>query len=136
METTTVNEAVVLIVEDDGPIVMLLQEVISDLGYRVLIAHGADEALTHLNMIQPSLITLDLGLPGVGGDVLIRMIRERSTTRETPIIIISAELHIDLEIRELAQAVIQKPFTINQLIETIVSLVPKPSSQNGGEDTK
>ena len=119
---------VVLVVEDDPRVRELLVDVLSDEGYDVIAAANGDEALTSITTIWPQLITLDLDLPGVSGAMILQTLRGRDETRALPVVIVSAKQPIPSDVRNLAQAVITKPFELEDLIATIKAFVVPPQT--------
>lgn len=119
---------VVLVVEDDPRVRELLVDVLSDEGYDVIAAANGDEALTSITTIWPQLITLDLDLPGVSGAMILQTLRGRDETRALPVVIVSAKQPIPSDVRNLAQAVIPKPFELEDLIATIKAFVVPPQT--------
>jgi len=117
---------VILVVEDDPRVRELLVEVLSDEGYDVIPAANGDEALKSITTVWPQLITLDLDLPGISGAGILQALRERDETRALPVVIISAKQPIPSDVRDLAHAVISKPFVLEDLITTIRALVAPP----------
>jgi DNA-binding response OmpR family regulator len=109
----------ILVVEDDPLIGDLLCDVLEEHSYRCVTVSSADSALTALETLRPALITLDLGLPGVSGRTLLLLLRANAQTRDIPVIIISAERVIEHHLRAASQAVLAKPFDIDQLVVTI-----------------
>lgn len=67
----------VLVVDDDPDVRDLLDDYLSELGYEVLSADRAATARELLDRQAPSLVLLDVGLPGEDGLSLARHIRER-----------------------------------------------------------
>jgi two-component system phosphate regulon response regulator PhoB len=130
------TRAVVLVVEDDPRVRELLIEVLADEGYDVIPAANGEEALTTITTVWPSLITLDLDLPGVSGTMILQALREQHDTRELPVVIVSAKSHIPADVRELAQAVVSKPFELDDLIAIIRSFVPPPKRGNDTEEAQ
>jgi two-component system, OmpR family, phosphate regulon response regulator PhoB len=130
------TRAVVLVVEDDPRVRELLTEVLSDEGYDVIPAANGEEALTTVTTVWPSLITLDLDLPGISGATILQALREQHETRELPVVIVSAKSHIAANVRELAQAVVSKPFELDDLIAIIRSFVPPPKSGTDSAETE
>ena len=117
---------IILVVEDDPRVCELLQDVLSDEGYTVIAATNGEEALATMATVQPRLITLDLDLPGISGELVLKELRQRDDTRELPIIIISAKHPIPTLVHTLAQAVVPKPFDIDTLISIIRNLIAPP----------
>jgi DNA-binding response OmpR family regulator len=69
------THVVILVVEDDPRVRELLTDVLSDEGYEVIAAANGDEALTTITTVWPALITLDLDLPGISGDLILQALR-------------------------------------------------------------
>ena len=81
------NKYKILVVEDDGNIVSILQTVLEMSGYQVLTADRCGQGLLVFASHMPDLVLLDLGLPDLDGEMFIRRVREDSTV---PIIVLSA----------------------------------------------
>jgi signal transduction histidine kinase/CheY-like chemotaxis protein len=84
--------SVVLYIEDNPSNVELVEQILADrVDIRLLTAgrgrQGFDMALRH----QPDLILLDLHLPDVSGDEVLRLIRRDATIGATPVVIITAD---------------------------------------------
>jgi DNA-binding response OmpR family regulator len=122
---------VILVVEDDPHVRELLAEVLSDEGYDVITAANGDEALTTITTVWPQLITLDLDLPGLSGALILQAMRQRDNTDTLPVVIVSAKHPIPAEVRNMAQAVIPKPFELEELLTIIKSFVPPPQRGTG-----
>ena len=103
-------------IDDDEYIGSLLEECLTAEGYRVIRAWSGTEALLLLEKQQPSLILLDLMLPGLSGEELLPRIKN------TPVIVISAKAGIDEKIDLLlggAVDYITKPFEMRELLARI-----------------
>jgi DNA-binding response OmpR family regulator len=124
------THVVILVIEDDPLVRELLQNVLTEEGYQAIAATTGAEALTAMTTVMPHLITLDLDLPGITGDVILKELRQRDDTRDLPIVIISAKHPIPAEVRKLAQAVLPKPFDLDKLIATIEKLIPPPAQEH------
>ena len=75
----------ILIIDDDISIGNLEEEVLERAGYATLRAYSGTEALLLLKSVHPSLILLDLMLPGLSGEELLPLIKN------VPIIVVSAK---------------------------------------------
>ena len=118
------NQLLVLVIEDDPLVCILLQDILHEEGYQVLLAENGEQAMVILTTARPDLVTLDLNLPGISGDVVLKELRKQDTTKELPVIVVTALETIPREVQELAQAVVQKPFEINTLLSTIHRFLP------------
>jgi|SRR3954462_6142591 DNA-binding response OmpR family regulator len=121
------THVIILVVEDDPRVCELLHEVLTDEGYEVIAAPTGEDALATMTTVRPNLMTLDLDLPGISGETVLKELRQRDDARELPIVIISAKHPIPTEVRTLAQAVVPKPFGLDELIATIQNLIAPPS---------
>ena len=114
----------ILVVEDDEHIGDLIEVVLKKEGYDVSRAYSGSEALLILDKIKPSLILLDLMLPGVTGEEVLKSIVG------IPVIVVSAKMSIDDKVNLLsigANDYITKPFDIKELIARVeVQLRKKP----------
>ncbi|HMQ31472.1 MAG TPA: response regulator [Chloroflexaceae bacterium] len=119
----------ILVVEDDPTIAALLCDILEEHGYSCTTAGDAGEALDALDRVRPALITLDLGLPGGGGGRVLRRIRERVELVGLPVVIISAERVIPPELARASQAVLTKPFDVEQLLVTIARVRAHPDAE-------
>ena len=109
------NKACVLVVEDDPRILRLEQMVLEKEGYTVLTAGSGEEALDTLTEISPSLIVLDIGLPGIDGFTTCYRIREFS---QVSIIMVTSRDFNEDKVKGLeigADDYITKPFSPNEL---------------------
>jgi DNA-binding response OmpR family regulator len=123
------QHSIILVVEDDPRVCELLQDVLTDEGYTVIAATNGEEALATMATVRPNLITLDLDLPGISGELVLKELRQRNDTHEVPIVIISAKHSIPAEVRKLAQAVVPKPFDIDALITIIRKFISPPLAE-------
>lgn len=80
----------VLIVDDIEMNVTLLGKMIEKMGYEPMLATNAEQAIALVNEELPSIILLDIVMPGVDGYQLCEMFKEYPITREIPVIFISA----------------------------------------------
>jgi DNA-binding response OmpR family regulator len=114
----------VLIIEDDPDIAENLQYNLEREGLGAIIAATGEQGLVEaLNeRTRPSLIILDLMLPGIGGIELCRRFRREPLTRRTPIIILTAKTSESDRVSGLdigADDYITKPFSVRELLARV-----------------
>jgi CheY-like chemotaxis protein len=80
----------ILVVDDNATNLKLASEVLELEGFEVLRAGDADEALALLRRDLPSLILMDIALPGMDGLELTRCLRADPALRSVPIVALSA----------------------------------------------
>lgn len=113
------NTEKILIIEDDNDINNLVAKALKSYGYECMQAFSGTEGLLHFKMDKFSLVIMDLMLPGMNGEELIREIRNMSLT---PVIVMSAKDGLDskLELLEAgAEDYITKPFEIDELVARV-----------------
>lgn len=114
-----INNSKILIVEDDTYINSLLFEILNDVNYKVTQSYSGTEAKLWLEKESFDLILLDLMLPGLSGEEIVALIREKYTM---PIIIISANLNVITKVELLqlgADDYIEKPFELEEVLARI-----------------
>ncbi len=130
---TPVEHVIILVVEDDPLIRTLLTDVLTDEGYTVVAAETGEQALSAITTVWPHLITLDLDLPGISGELILDQLRRRDETRELPVVVVTATEPIPASVRRLAQAIVPKPFDVDKLLTVIRKLVPPPERASDEE---
>ncbi len=109
----------ILVVDDQSSVRQLLQEYLTEQGFRVITAEDGQRALYAARHDQPDLILLDIMMPKMDGYQFLRQYRQE---RQTPIIIITAReeetdavLGLDLG----ADDYVIKPFRMRELMARI-----------------
>jgi len=109
----------VLVVDDDQDILDFLDAVLTFEGYQVLTAvDGA--ALRLARQARPSLILLDMQMPGMDGGEISRRLRADPATADIPIIVMSAMDRLATTVRQLpVNDHLAKPFALRALIDAV-----------------
>lgn len=113
----------ILIVEDEVKIVGILKDYLTKAGYRVDCLDRGDLVLSHLKQNPPSLILLDIMLPGLDGMDVCREVRKFS---DVPIIMITARVEevdrlVGLELG--ADDYICKPFSPREVVARVKAVL-------------
>jgi len=110
--------ATVLIVDDNPINVELLAHVVESCGHAVLTAMDGLRGQEVARKLQPSLILLDLQMPGLDGLTVVRALKRDERTRDIPVVAVTSySLSNDRE-RALAAGFddyITKPVAVDQL---------------------
>jgi signal transduction histidine kinase/DNA-binding response OmpR family regulator/HAMP domain-containing protein len=85
-----------LLVEDNGPAIIQLTDILHAEGYRVCVAHNGKEALALLGEKPPEAVILDLMMPEIDGFHVLRSIRDVERTAHLPVLILTAK-HVTKE---------------------------------------
>ena len=115
---TDAARADILIVDDELAITELIAELLDDEGYSVRVVHDGASALLEIIRQLPQLIILDIGLPVMTGEELLRLIRERGFT-SVPVIVMSAGIHLNQYLAQGATDILAKPFDLDTLLERV-----------------
>ena len=113
----------VLIVEDDRNIADLLRLYLEKEGYKVVIALDGLKGVEEFRACQPSLVLLDVMLPGMDGWGVCRTIRAES---KTPIIMLTAKSETEDKVQGLKQGAddyITKPFEMKEVLARIEAVL-------------
>jgi two-component system phosphate regulon response regulator PhoB len=108
----------VLVVEDEDALATLLKYNLDKEGHEVCVASDGEEALVMIDERQPDLVVLDWMLPKVSGIEVCRRLRQKSDTRNLPIVMLTARGEESDRVRGLdtgADDYIVKPFSMSEL---------------------
>jgi DNA-binding response OmpR family regulator len=116
------EKPVILVVDDDVPILTLMEKLLSQFGFEAVTAYNGATALEAARVRAPRLILLDKNIPGTAPRELIKRLRAEDALEEVPIVIVSGEAVDHDEIARLgANGAVQKPFDVLKLVERIRS---------------
>jgi two-component system phosphate regulon response regulator PhoB len=126
----------VLIVEDEAPLVTLLRYNLEQEGFDVAEAVDGEEALLRIAEAKPDAVLLDWMLPNVSGIEVCRQLRRAPSTRTVPIIMLTARGEETDRVRGLnsgADDYVVKPFSPSELIARLRAVIRR-AQPNAGED--
>ncbi|NDP22643.1 MAG: response regulator [Paludibacter sp.] len=110
----------ILIYDDDEEILLLCKAILSKYDFEVETLSRCENILNDVEAIQPHLILMDLWIPEIGGEKAIEILKQDESAKQTPVLLFSANADIKEICKKVnADGYIEKPFTINTLIETV-----------------
>ena len=116
----------ILIIDDEKEFLNLLKDALDARGYFTEIAESAIEGGLLLYTKTPSLIVMDLKMPGIDGFQACEAIKRNPNTKNIPIIVVSA-LSDEASIKKAFKAAVDKyfvkPLVIEDLIKAIETLI-------------
>ncbi|OQB24747.1 MAG: Sensory transduction protein regX3 [Firmicutes bacterium ADurb.Bin182] len=118
----------VLIVDDEKKIAEVMRSYFENAGYDVEIAHSGTEAINAFEHRTPSLIVLDLMMPGMSGEEVCKTIRKRSCV---PIIMLTAKSEEESVLQGFgigADDYVPKPFSPRQLLARADAVLRRASA--------
>ncbi len=116
----------VLVVEDEAPLVTLLRYNLEREGFAVSEAADGEEALLSIAERKPDAVLLDWMLPVVSGLEVCRRIRRAASTRVLPVIMLTARTDEADRVRGLdsgADDYIVKPFSTSELVARLRAVI-------------
>lgn len=115
----------VLVIDDEAGYLNSLKRLFLQQGYRVSTARDGFAAGVNLLSEKPTLVTLDLQMPGLDGFEVLNYIRQRPDLADVKVVVISGLSDAELHKAKLAgaDAVLAKPFENHVLIELVKQLI-------------
>ena len=126
----------VLVIEDEEDILKLIAFTLRREGFSVIEADTGEDGLEKAAREKPAAILLDLMLPGIDGLEVLRTVRAREGTRDTPVIIVSAkgeEVDVVTGLELGADDYVAKPFRPRELTARLRAVLRSRRPQNGPE---
>ncbi len=125
----------ILVVEDDPHILLGLEEVLKSEGFDLAVCNRGDLAIAAVHKEQPSLIVLDVMLPGLSGYDICRQLRAKKSA--TLILMLTAkgqeiEKVVGLDLG--ADDYVTKPFGVRELLARIHALLRRSQSPGATGD--
>ena len=115
----------ILIIEDDESVRSELKELLSNAGYEVLALEDYTNMLEDILMIRPDLVLLDINIPYMNGEVLLKTLRKES---DIPVIMVTSkntEIDEVLSISYGADDYITKPYNPTILLLRIGAVLKR-----------
>lgn len=127
----------ILVVDDEAPIREMLRFALTRADFQVAEASGAEEVRLKIADARPDLILMDWMMPGTSGIELTRELKSQATTRDIPIIMVTARVEEEDKIRGLnigCDDYVSKPFSHPELVARINAVLRRATP--GGEDER
>ena len=129
--TLTPSGERVLVVDDEPDIVALVAYHLAKAGYRVATASSGTDALESARRERPSLIVLDLMLPGMSGYEVLEQLRANDATRDVAVLMLTARREESDRIQGLslgADDYLTKPFSPQELVLRVGAILRRLSA--------
>jgi DNA-binding response OmpR family regulator len=117
----------VLVIEDDPDVRGLLSERLHAAGYPVIGVATGEEGVAQARQQTPSLVILDLLLPGIDGWEALRQIRGNARNAQVPVVVVSI---VDPNAPPATvEGYIVKPFRSSQIVDKVAELIGPPERE-------
>ena len=127
----------ILVVEDEVSIRDMLRFALERAACRSVLAGTAQEARLRIAEARPDLILLDWMMPGLSGVEYAKELKSGATTKDIPIIMVTARAEEEDKVRGLnvgADDYVSKPFSFPELIARIQAVLRR--TMPGGEEER
>lgn len=128
----------VLVVDDEDNIIELIRLGLRYEGFQVETASNGEQGIALAQRVNPDLVILDVMMPGIDGIEVCRRLRNNPTTRDVPILMLTAKDEVSDRILGLqtgADDYLTKPFDFYELLERIKAILRRQNrarSTSGG----
>lgn len=109
----------ILVVDDDLDFLVLMKFILKNNHYEVRLISNWQEIKTTVKSFQPHLIILDIFLGARDGRKICKELKEDRETKKIPVILYSSSKSNEIHSACNAQAFVEKPFEILELLKTI-----------------
>jgi DNA-binding response OmpR family regulator len=112
----------ILLVDDNTTNLQVLHEILGGRGYKLLVAKNGETALSIAHKAKPSLILLDIMMPGIDGYEVCRRLKADPETQDIPVIFLSALDDTKDKVKGLdlgAVDYVSKPFQAEEVIALV-----------------
>lgn len=120
----------VLVVDDEDNIIELIRLGLRYEGFQVETASDGEQGISLAQRINPDLVILDVMMPKIDGIEVLRRLRANPTTRDIPILMLTAKDEVGDRILGLqtgADDYLTKPFDFYELLERIKAILRRQS---------
>nr|WP_288812420.1 response regulator [uncultured Sphingobacterium sp.] len=114
----------IMICDDDKGILEMLELFLELEGFHVICEINSTNLITQLNTHKPDLLLLDLWMPLLSGDQVLKIIRGTAEIEHLPVIVLSASVDGNVIAKELgANGFIAKPFDLDDITSGITTIL-------------
>ena len=111
-----------LVIDDNRNTADALQQMLEVLGVTARVAYGSSPALALLRSFTPSLVMLDINMPGLDGTEILAYLKREPRLTRVPVIVVTSDDQPETRRKVVsagALAMIIKPATIDALEEAL-----------------
>ncbi len=119
------RQKTILIADDDKDISDSMTAILDHTGYEVITVSDGTSVMQAVKAL-PDLILLDIQMPGHDGPTVCRQLKRQASTKDIPIIIVSASMDVQQKAEQAgANDYLEKPFDMDVLQQKVFDLLNK-----------
>lgn len=134
METDTPGGYRALVVDDEAPLAEVIASYLEREKFEVSISHDGPAALALAREVDPDVVVLDLGLPGIDGLEVCRQLRAFSDAYVVMLTARDTELDTIVGLSVGADDYVTKPFSPRELVARIRAMLRRPRTVAAGAE--
>ena len=113
----------ILMLDDHKDILDVVKEVLSYEKFEVRITSSSEHIMEIMRSFRPDLVIMDYKLNGASGDAICKQIKKHPDLHHTPVVICSAYLNKNDLLTCGCDAIISKPFGLDELLDKVNNLL-------------
>ncbi len=119
------NGKKVLVCDDDRDILEMLEIALSLSGFEVISENDSTRIFNTIDAAAPDVLLLDLWMPVLSGDEIVKKLRADPYKKDIPTVVISASQDgKEVAMKAGADLYLEKPFDIDKLIDCLNDAIP------------
>ncbi len=123
-----VRSSAILVIDDNADALGLYRRYLQDEGYTLYMAETREQVQNALVQSTPDMVLLDVLMPEQDGWSILQHLRTTPETSHIPVVICSVLSQPDLALALGATAVLQKPFTQQDLLQAVQAVLAPPGT--------
>jgi DNA-binding response OmpR family regulator len=131
------TEKLITIVDDEDDIVKLVSHHLKREGFKVKEFHNGRDFLSYIESVVPDLAVLDIMLPGINGLEICRILKNKNSTSNVPIIMLTAkatEADVVVGLELGADDYIVKPFSPRELVARVKTVLRRTGTKESEDN--
>lgn len=122
------SKPVALVIEDNQDLNIIFSSALENAGYTIQSVYDGAAAEQFLSENVPAMVILDLHMPKVGGNVILKHIRSDPRFEKVRVIVVTADARFADTLQSDAELILLKPISFSQLSELAKRFAPMSDS--------
>ncbi|MCC7538954.1 MAG: response regulator [Deltaproteobacteria bacterium] len=124
-----------VVIVDDSETFLALERAALEDRYAITTASDGAEGLARIRQLRPDVALIDLAMPAMNGDDVLRAMKADPELASIPVVIVSSQVHRGPEVRALGAEFLPKPVDPEELVATVARVLSLASGDDPGPDS-